>query len=174
MEGRMIKGAIFNGYLSFIKKKWGNEGVRKAMEYVKVKQEPKDGEWVSLEKTYGLLDWIEKEHGRDYIVDAGKWMMKGMGGDFKFMFAAVMGFERVLNRVQKDISKLLFKGNGVEIVKDRKSATIRLKDFRMGDTSCLAWKGALLGVMEVTKTKGDVEVLDSGNENDCLVRATWS
>ncbi len=174
MEGRMIKGAIFNGYLSFIKKKWGIQGVNDAMEHVGVKNEPKDGEWVSLEKTYGLLEWIEKEHGKEYIVDAGKWMMKGMGGDFKFMFAAVMGFERVLNRVQKDISKLLFKGNGVEIHKDGKRATIRLKGFKMGENSCLAWKGALLGVMDVTKTNGTVEVMDSGNDTDCLVDAKWS
>ena len=174
MEGRMIKGVIFNGYLSFIKKKWGKEGMNRAMEYAGMKQEPRDGEWVSLEKTYKLLEWIEKEHGRGYIVDAGKWMMKGMGGDFKFMFAAVMGFERVLNRVQKEISKLLFKGSGVEINKEGKTATIRLKGFKMRETSCLAWKGALLGVMEVTKTRGTVEVMDSGNEMDCLVKAEWS
>ncbi len=170
----MIKGVLANGYLKFIKRKWGIEGMNNAMEYAGLKQQPKDGEWVSLKKTYALLEWIEKEHGKDYIVEAGKGMMRGMGSDFKFMFAVVVGFERVLDKVQKEISKLLFKGKGVEIHKEGKSATIRLKGFKMGETSCLAWKGEPMGVMEVTKTKGKVEVLDSGNEEDCLVKAEWN
>ncbi len=173
MDEKRAKGAVANAYLKFIKKKWGMDGVKKAMEYAEIKENPKDGEWFSLKKTYALLDWIEKEHGKEHIVDAGKGMMKGMGGDFKFMFAVVVGFERVLDRVQKEISELLFKGASVEINKKGKSASIRLKGFKMGEMSCMAWMGALMGVMEVTKTKGTVEVLDSGNNEDCLIRATW-
>jgi hypothetical protein len=174
MDERKVKGAVANGYLKFIKRKWGVQGMKNAMEYAGMKQEPKDGEWVSLKSTYALLEWIEKEHGKEYIVEAGKGMMKGMGGDFKFMFAVVIGFERVLDKVKKEISTLLFKGSGVEINKEGKSATIRLKGFKMGDVSCMAWKGALMGVMDVTKTKGTVEVLDSGNDEDCLIKAMWN
>ncbi len=173
MGGKLIKGAIFNGYLAFIRKKWGKNGEERAMEYVGVRTAPRDGEWISLEKAYGLLDWIEKEHGREYIPEAGRWMMKGMKGDFRFMFASLMSFERALKKVQKEISGLLFKGNGVDIDINGREATIRLKDFRMGELSCLAWSGALKGVMDATKTEGDTEVTDSGNESDCLIKAKW-
>ncbi len=173
MDERLVKGAIVNGYLAFIKEKWGVLGLNSAMKYADIEKQPKDGEWISLSKTYMILEWIEKNHGREHVVEAGKWMIRGMGGDFRFLFASVMGFERMLEKVKNNISSLLFKGNGVEINKEGNEATIRLKGFKIGEMSCLSWKGALMGVMEVTKTKGEVKVLDSGNDEDCLIKAKW-
>ena len=174
MENRMIKGAVFNAYISFIKKKWGKDGVANAMKYVNMKEKPKDGEWISLKKTHGLLEWIEKEHGSEYIVEAGNWTMKGVSGDFRFILLSIMNFERALDKGPKNISKVLFKGSEIEIQKDGKKAVIKLKGLKIDERSCLAWKGALLGVMDVTKTNGTVEVMDSGNDTDCLLYAKWS
>ncbi len=100
-------------------------------------------------------------------------MIRNLTGDFRLLFASVIGFDRMLNKVQSFVSKFLFQGNGVEVVKGDHEATIRLKDFRIDDISCLSWKGALMGALEMTKTAGTVEIMDSGNERDCLFHVKW-
>ena len=174
MAQREIKGGAVKGILNSVKIKWGEQGLKSAMQYTGINTMPKSSEWISLKQMYMLLEWIDKEHGERYIISVGRSMPKNMAGDLKFMFASFMSFERMLKRVQKEISKMLFKGNGVIIkkLKDRE-VIVTLKDVNVYEKSCLLWKGALLGVMDASKIKGKVDVIKSESVTDCSFRVTW-
>ena len=173
MSDRKVKGTLMNAFLAFIKKKWGLHGVERALEYAGMTRAPKNGEFVAMAKAYRLLDWIAEAQGEEYILQAGKELPKQMGGDLKFMLGSVMGFERLLKRVPREISKVAFGEDHVKINIDGRSAQIFLKGFRMDEKSCIFWKGVLLGVMGITKTSGTVEIKESDNEKDCVLKAVW-
>ncbi len=120
------------------------------------------------------IKWVDKEYGERYIVSVGRSMPKNVAGELRFMFASFMSFGRMLNMVQKEISKIMFKGNGVTIkkLKDRE-VIVTLKDVNIYEKSCLLWKGALLGVMDASKSSGKVELIESESATDCSFRVTW-
>jgi len=174
MEVRKIRGSLVNAYLSFMKKKWGQQGMDEAMEHAGLADAPKNADWVELETAYALLDWVADTYGEEYVMEVGRNVPKHMAGDLKFMFASVIGFERLIKRARKEFSILILKGEGASVDVGNKEATIHLRDFRINDRSCLVWKGMLLGLMEITRTPGQVEILESDSEDDCRFRATWT
>jgi len=174
MVQREIKGGAVKGLLNTIKIKWGVQGLESAMQYSGIRAMPKNSEWLPLKQMYMLLEWIDKEYGERYIISVGRSMPKNMAGELRFMFSSFMSFERMLKHIQKEISKMLFKENGVIIKKlnDREVLVI-LKDVKIYEKSCLLWKGALLGVMDASKTRGKVDVIESESVTDCSFRVTW-
>ncbi len=174
MDERKIRGGAIIGLLDSIKIKWGMQGLEDAMKYANIESMPKNGEWYPLEKMYKILEWIDKNHGEKYIIAVGRSMPRHMAGDLKFMFAQFIGFERMLKRVQKEISKMMFKDNGVTIVKNEKrEAIVTLKNVNTYEKSCLLWKGALLGVLDLSKTNGNVDVISGKDDLDCKLKVKW-
>ena len=151
----------------------GFERCGKCFEICRYQNVPKDGQFIDMAKAHRLLDWVVEAHGEEYLLEAGLSLPKQMGGDLKFMLASALGFDRILKRVPREISKLTFGEDSVDVSVDENSASIRLKGFRMDDNSCVFWRGVLIGVMKVTRTSGEIEIAESGNEQDCLLNARW-
>jgi len=171
MEERKAKGAVVNGYLKFVKRKWGVQGMQGAMEYGGMKTSPKDGEWFSMEKTDKVLDWIAKNKGMEYVKEAGKYTAKDLGV-FHYLIASIVGVERLLKKAEQTYGTVFNFGN-LRIKIDGKTAVVSMKGVRITDYSCIAWEGALLGIMEVTKSHGIVKPLKADGPNDCKFFMKW-
>lgn len=171
MDEKKAKGAVVNGYLKLIKRKWGIQGVEEAMEYAGIKTRPKDGEWLSMVRTDKVLEWIAKNKGMEYVREAGKYTAKNMG-IFQYLFASIIGMERFLKRAEETYGTI-FNFGEIRIKIDGKTATANLKGARFSQYSCTAWEGALLGFMEVTKSHGTVKALKPDSPEDCKFFMEW-
>ena len=171
MDEKRAKGVVANGYMKFIKRKWGIEGLNQAMEYAGIKRELRDGEWFSMTKTDKLLEWIGRKKGMEYVIEAGRYTAKDMG-IFRYMFASIMGMERVLRRAQ-DAYGTIFNFGKIDIEMNGKKAKITFRDARLTEYSCMAWEGALQGLMEVTRSHGSVKPLEPQNPEDCAFEMQW-
>ncbi len=171
MEERKAKGAIVNGYFKLIKRRWGIQGVTEAMKYANIGTQPKDGEWFSMEKTDRVLEWIAKNKGTDYVREAGKYTAKDLG-IFRYLIASIVGIERFLKKAEETY-ETMFNFGKIKIKIDEKTAVVELKGVRVTEYSCIAWEGALLGIMEVTKSHGAVTPLEPGGPEDCRFFMKW-
>jgi hypothetical protein len=171
MDERKAKGVVANGYLKFIKRKWGIMGLNQAMEYAGIKRELKDGEWFSMTKTDKLLEWIGRNKGMEYVKEAGRYTAKDMG-IFRYMFASIMGIERLLKRAQ-DAYRTMFNFGMIDMEIEGKKARITFRKARLTEYSCIAWEGALQGLMEVTHSHGTVKHLEPENPDDCAFEMRW-
>ncbi len=171
MSEKMAKGAVVNGYLKFVKKKWGIEGMQEAMKYAGINKLPKDGEWFPADATTKVLKWIEENKGLNYVVEAGRHASKDLGV-FRYIVASFMSVERFLKRSRETYS-LLFNYGEFLIDHTNNGAIITIKNARHPEPSCYAWEGALRGILEITRTKGSVERIDPDNPEDCKFRMTW-
>ncbi len=175
MEERRVKGTMVIGLLKYVKRKWGNKGLEEAMKYSGILQIPRSGEWVDLDTMYRVLEWINSKYGESYVLDAGKSVPRYIVGDIKYMFASLMKFEKILKNVPNEISALLFKGGMVTVEKigDRK-ADITVRNVDTKSQGCKFWKGALLGIMEMTKTSGEVQEITPNEKYDCKFDVKWT
>ncbi len=148
-------------------------GYEEALKYARIQNLPKDGDWFSMEIAYKLVDWVVEKHGINYVLAMGREMPSSVGGELKFVFASLIGFERVLKRVQTDIPKMMFKGAEVHVeFKSKEKAIVTLENVRISDVSCQLWHGALEGFMRKTKTEGRVKDIIS-EENTCAYEVMW-
>lgn len=171
MSEKKAKGVVANGYMKFIKRKWGTEGLREAMKYAGIKKEIKDGEWLSMTKTDKLLEWIGRNKGMEYVREAGRYTAKDMG-IFRHMFASIMGIEKLLKRSQETYSTI-FNFGKIEIEMEDKKARITFREARLTEYSCVAWEGALQGLMEVTRSHGTIKPVKPENPEDCAFEMQW-
>ncbi len=168
----MAKGAVLNGYLKFVKKKGGIEGLQEAAKYVGMDENPKDGEWIPAEMATSVLMWIKEKKGDKYVVEAGRYVSTDLGV-FTYIVVSFMSVEKFIRRA-RDTYKTLFNYGEFIIEEEDNKATITIKNTREPEPSCLAWEGALQGILEITKAKGKVTPVDPDNEEDCKYVMEWS
>ncbi len=166
------KGAVVNSYLKFIKRKWGVHGVQEAMRYAGIAGHVRDSEWFPMEKTDRVLEWIAKNKGMEYVVEAGRYAPKNMGV-FTSFFAAVIGIEKMLRRAE-DTYRTVFNFGEIHITIGKNRAVVVIRGARLTDYSCPAWKGALEGIMEVTRTMGTVKSVEPDSPDDCKFVLEWA
>ncbi len=171
MNEKMAKGAVLNGYLKFIKKKWGLNGLKEAMAYANIKKEPRDGEW-GLARNFDLiLEWIAKNKGMKQVKEAGRYSAKDLGV-FGYIFGAVVGAEKLLKRMEATYPTMFNYGKMVIEIGD-KSAVINIKGAAISDYDCPAWEGGLIGLMEIARSNGRVKVRKPENPEDCRYMVEW-
>ena len=164
MDNRKVKGSVPNGHLNFIKLKWGVSGLEDAMKFADISARPKDGEWVPMVKSDALLEWIYRKKGEEYVKEAGKYAAKDLG-IFKYLFASLSGLNSLLKRSVSNY-KLLFNFGEMYFERTESGYRVVIKEGKVTEYSCLAWEGAMKGLMEITHSRGSVETVD-GNPEDC-------
>ncbi len=170
-EKKMVKGALVNGYLKYVKKKWGVAGLEEVKRSAGIARDIKDGEWVPVETAVAVLEWLLSTKGERHVVDAGRHAAKDLG-IFKYIIASFMSIERFIKRAQSTYDTLF--NYGAIIIKDtERGAMVVLKDSRDTDSSCMAWEGALKGIMEVTRTRGTVTPMEPDAPEDCKFEMVW-
>ena len=78
---RRCKGRIINGYLKFVKKKWGKDGVDQCVKVVgKELKNVQDDRWYPVTLTDDVIHWIADTHGMDAVRMWYRWERKGDRG----------------------------------------------------------------------------------------------
>ena len=152
MESRKCKGAVINGQLKYIKKKWGQLGMKDAMAFAGLSKAPMDGEWVPISRRDRIYEWLIKNKGKERVYECGQSTAMDLG-IFSLLFAFV-GLEKLLKRAKMSYNTLYNFGDVIiEKTADGK-IEVTLKDVGTEDFHCDEWEGAISGLMKLTKSRG--------------------
>ena len=171
MSEKKAKGVVLKGYLKFVKRKWGFQGMEEVMKYAGIEELPYDSQWLPVEVFDRTLEWIRINKGMDMVTEAARFSAKDLG-IFVHLFTSVMGIESLLKRSQETYP-MMFNYGEMIIEKDGKKAEVLLKGVVTSESICKAWKGGLIGLLELSRNNGTVEELPTDNPEDCRYVIKW-
>ena len=156
MAEKKLRGSVLNGYLKFIRKKWGSQEFIRCVHHIGVNQEGfKEGDWYEYEYSEKLLFWLAKQKGRDQLEALGRFTVQNMG--LLSYIVRFMDVKSIIKRSPKTYQDA-FNFGRIEVFKlEGKKAVYRTHDVSQNEYSCLAWKGVCYGFLDATRTKGEVE-----------------
>jgi hypothetical protein len=156
MGDKKLRGSVLNGYLKFIKKKWGNQAYLLCVENIGIGQDGfVEGDWYKYEYSEKLLIWLAKEKGKDQLEALGRFTIQNMG-----LLSYIVRFMDVKSIIKKSPKtyKDAFNFGRIEVYKlEDKKAVYRTHDVSQNEYSCIAWGGVCYGFLDATRTKGTVE-----------------
>lgn len=151
MEEKLCRGSVVNGYLKYIKKKWGQDGLDEACKAAGIKpEEIKDGGWYPDNTNDGILTWMVENKGKEYIEISNRAMVQDLG--MMSYIVRFMDVKSILKRLPNNY-KELFNFGKIELELREKSATLKMYDMATSEYSCPAWRGVFKGACDMTKTK---------------------
>jgi len=153
---RKIRGSVINGYLGYVKKKWGKEGLDKCLRDIGLEGETiKEGHYYQDEISGNILRWIHREKGAEAVVDSGRFVTQNLG-----ILAWLVRFttmQSLAEKLPKNFSEVYAFGRCSVDTSDPKRIVLKLKDTGYYEEACLAWQGVCEAALIMTKTKGRVE-----------------
>ena len=158
MSERRLKGGVILGYLDFVKRQWGQEGLDDCLRYMNF-----DASLLKAETYYlaeideRLLKWISQEKGMEFIKKAGNHVVKNLG--ILTYLVRFVNIKHLLKKAKENYEDTFDYGE-VSILSNEfsKRASVIMKNSNIIEESCVAWVGAFEGMMEVTRTKGNVKM----------------
>jgi len=158
MSERRLKGGVIIGYLDFINRQWGQEGGDECINAVGIDiNNLKPDTFHSGEMDENVLKWISATKGEEFVKKAGNHTVKNLGSlSYLVKFVNI----RHLLKKAKENYKDTFEYGEISVLCDDfgKRAVVIMKNSNQIKESCIAWEGALEGMMEVTRTKGTVKM----------------
>ena len=152
---QLCRGSVPLGFINYISTTWGQEGLD---QFIKdTGMDPKDikeGQWYDISSSGRVQEWICNNKGEEQVIKAGTYTIKNQG-----LFSYVIRFANVksiLKRAPENYMEV-FKCGIMEVDIQENHAIVTMRDVAVNEYSCIAWKGALIGVLELTKTKGTVK-----------------
>ncbi len=171
MDNRKCKGAVINGQLKYIRKKWGQDGLKDAMNFAGLSRAPRDGEWIPISKNHLLYEWLIKNKGRKQVYEAARHTAMDLG-IFSFIFSFV-GIEKLLEKARLNY-KTLFNFGDIIIEKlDERKVKVVMKGVGTEKFLCDVWEGAIRGLMDVTKSGGTISKTTADAPEDCAYILRW-
>ena len=174
MIERKIRGSVINGYLKFVEKTWGKDGLENCRRDVKLDGiHLKDGAYFPNAMLLEIIKWISKNHGMEYVRKAGKHTVKNLG-----LLSYIVRFtsiETMLGKA-KDAYMEAYRFGDVDINISGNRAVATMKDVSEIPENCEGWIGALEALLEITRTKGRVVKAKcqlNGDEH-CEYEITWN
>ena len=144
-----------NGYLRFIKKKWGADGLAQCKKDVGLEgMEFKDGGYYQDEIIGNVLRWLHREKGRDALKEAGKFIMHNLG--ILSWIVRFTDIETLAKKFPKNYSEVYAFGNCKVDVSDSKRLRLIFEDVGYYEEACIIWEGIVEEALTMTKTKGRV------------------
>ena len=158
MSERRLKGGVIIGYLDFIKRQWGQKGLDECLNSLNLKANSfKHESFYSDEQDEKILYWISSTKGMDFVKKAGNHTVKNLGS-----LAYLVRFVNIkhLLKKAKENYEDTFSFGEISVLCDDfgKRAVVIMKNSNKIEEACIAWEGALEGMMEVTRTKGTVKM----------------
>ena len=153
---QLCRGSVSLGFISYIKKTWGQEGLDQFINDTGMDpKEIKEGEWYDISSAGTVQEWIFKNKGEEQVTKAGAYTVRNQG-----IFSYVLrfaNFKSVLKRAPENHIDVFKCGIMEVIINEDNSAKIIMKDTAVNDYSCISWRGAFMGALELTNTKGTVK-----------------
>lgn len=173
MEERKVRGSVINGYLKFVEKTWGKDGYENCLADTNLNgMDIKDGVQYNYTMLQGVIKWISKNYGMQYVRKAGKHTVKNLG-----LLAYLVRFtsvETMLGKAKDAYYEAYHVGHvGMKI--SGKTAVACMKDVSEIPENCEGWIGALEGLLELTRTKGTVthEKCQLKGDERCEYKIVW-
>lgn len=169
------RGRIINGYLKFVKKKWGAEGVKAAVALTKEMDltQVQGDKWYPIEYSDRIIEWMGKEHGMEAVRQSGLATATEIGV-IKYL-ARIAGIKNVLERGHQELRENFDFGEArFETFDDH--AKVHFKGVTRIKVSCVAWSGAFKGILEITGNKdGHVEEIECEHEGgkECVFKLIY-
>ncbi|MCK4718392.1 MAG: hypothetical protein KAT70_06965 [Thermoplasmata archaeon] len=152
---RRIRGSSLNGYLKFIKKKWGTSGMEQCMRDIGIDDMTfKDGHYYQDEVVGNVLRWVHREKGREAVVEAGGSILHNLG--ILSWLVRFANISTLAEKFPKNYSEVYTFGKCWVDTSDPKNITISFKGVGYYEEACLAWEGICKEALAMTKTKGRV------------------
>ncbi len=158
MSERRLKGGVILGYLDFIKRQWGQAGVDECINAINIdisKLKPETFHPGAIDE--GVLKWISRNKGEEFVKKAGNHTVKNLGS--LAYLVRFVNIKHLLKKAKENYEDAFDYGE-ISVLCDEfgKRAVVIMKDSNIIEESCMAWEGALEGMMEVTRTKGTVKM----------------
>ena len=152
---RRTRGSVMNAYLSYIKKKWGVDGLKQCKAELGIEDmEFKDGQYYQDEMVGNVLRWITRTKGKEAVKDAGRYIMHNLG-----ILSWLVRFTNIKTLAEKfpaNYSEVYAFGHCWVDTSDPKNLKLKLKDVGYYEEACLVWEGICEEALAMTRTKGSV------------------
>ena len=158
MSERRLKGGVILGYLDFIKLQWGQKGLDDCLEAIQINlADIRADTFYSLNLDEKIMKWISGTKGMEYVKKSGNHTVKNLGS--LTYLVKFVNIKHLLKKAKENYEDTFNFGEISVLCDDYgKRAVVIMKDSNQIEESCLAWEGALEGMMEVTRTKGTVKM----------------
>ena len=173
MDEKKVRGSVINGYLLFIEKTWGKEGIANCKRDLKLEDTKiKDGIQYSNDLLLTVIKWISDEKGISNVRKAGNFTVKNLG-----MLAYVVRFAKMETMMMKAKDAYLesYDQGKVEMEIGDHKAIATMKDVSEIPENCEGWIGAMEALLELTHSKGQVIKTKCQLKGDphCEYEVTW-
>ncbi|MDO9537421.1 MAG: hypothetical protein Q7J68_03780 [Thermoplasmata archaeon] len=152
---RRTRGSVMNGYLKFIQKKWGVEGLAQCKKDVGIEDmEFRDGQYYQDAIIGNVLRWMHREKGRESLKEAGKFIMHNLG--ILSWLVRFTDIETLAKKFPKNYSEVYAFGKCKVDLSNPKRLILVLEDVGYYEEACIIWEGVVEESLVMTKTKGRV------------------
>lgn len=154
MDEKQIRGSVINGYLTFIEKTWGKDGLedcKRSVDILDIKIT--EGTFYPNDLLLEVLKWISGNHGISRVRQAGNYTVKNLG-----LLAYLVRFTSMDKMISKatDRFREVYRFGDITVDNTEKGVTVRMTDVCEIPENCEGWLGAFEAMLELTKTKGRV------------------
>lgn len=155
MSDKKVRGSALSPYLKYVKTKWGVAGLDEFCRDTSIDgKKIKDGEWYEVDVIKRFQKWILEKKGEKQLEEAGKFSIKNLG--LLSFVVRFMSIKKLLAQSDQASYRQAYNFGKMESTVEDKRALIRLHDVSLDENSCIVWRGAFKGLLEITKTKGTV------------------
>ena len=162
-----VNGQLLINFKDYIQKKWGKDGLDKANDDLDfdIKEITNERDY-PMQHMFASFDYLRTNFGMLEIFNFGKFTTQNIGT--KRYLATFLPPDKILERLEESVPKLteLIK---VDVTNTDNGAVITFQAPHMRDTQCEYWRGLLHGALELTKTKGTVDMDASQMESQHTV-----
>lgn len=166
---RLTRGSVINGYLKFVKKRWGQDALDMVLAKLGIDGMLKDGQYYTDEYHKKILEWIGREKGgEETLIEAGKYVVQDLG--ILSWMVRLIKFSTMVDKAIKHSNELYKFGHAEWSEVEPNVYHIKLYDICYFPERCHAWKGVFQGALKACKTKGVVtKELCQLKGNDCCL-----
>jgi len=152
---RKVRGSVIQGWVDFVQKTWGEGGLDGMVSSVGLDLPLDEKAYYDDSNHLRLLEWIHNEKGLDAVHRGGRFVVQNLG-----LLAYLVRFTtpmKVLERATRMHDHVYSFGTVDLLELDPKTIQFIFKGVCTTQERCVAWKGALEGVLKMTRTPGKVE-----------------
>lgn len=169
---KKIKGSAINGYIGYVKSRWGAEGLSSLGEHLDMDLDTiSENGWYDAVLVTNIYDFLAGR-GPDHVKLAGRYVIQNLG--VLSYLARFVNIKTFLKKAPKSYSDV-FNYGSCAVEMDDKSALVKLKGIKINKYTCELWQGVLEGMLETTRTNGTVKPVSppEREDNDCFFQLRW-
>ena len=152
---RRTRGSVLNGYLKFIKEKYGGSELKVARADMGIDNlNFKDGQYYQDEIIGNVLRWINRNKGEEAVKEAGRFVLHNLG--ILSWMIRFSDFNTLALKFPKNYGEVYTFGSCEVDASNPKKIKMTLKDVCYYEEACLVWEGICEEALAITKTEGKV------------------